>query len=165
MKNIVLIGMPACGKSTIGVILAKTLGMNFIDTDLIIQQRECRLLQDIIDTDGLEKFLDIECDAILSVNADNSIISTGGSAVFRSRAMEHLKKNGTVVFINTSLQALKKRLKNIKTRGIAAKKGEAIEQIYEKRLPLYEKYADLTLDVSDESVEKSVERLVEFLKK
>ena len=164
MKNIVLIGMPGCGKSTLGVILAKTLGMDFVDTDLIIQQREKRLLQDIIDCDGLEKFLDIESEAILSREYTNSVISTGGSAVFRQNAMAHLKKNSLVVFLDVSPRILKNRLKNIKTRGIAADKNEDIDTIYNKRLPLYRKYADYTLNSSGESVETSVEKIIEILK-
>lgn len=165
MKNIILIGMPGCGKSTIGVILAKTLGMNFVDTDLIIQQREGRLLQDIIDTDGLEKFLDIEKAAILSQTYKNSVISTGGSAVFRETAMNYLKNDGTVIFIDVLPKTLKNRLSNIKTRGIAAKKGENIDDIYKERLALYQKYADYTLKIDSESVETSVEGIIRILKK
>lgn len=164
MKNIVLIGMPGCGKSTIGVILAKTLGMSFVDTDLIIQQRENRLLQNIIDKDGLESFLDIERDAILSVDCKNSIISTGGSAVFRKEAMTHLKNDGIIIFIDVAPETLKKRLSNIKTRGIAAGKDESVDDIFNQRLPLYKEYADFVLTVENESVETSVERLVEILK-
>lgn len=165
MKNIILTGMPGCGKSTIGVILAKTLGMNFVDTDLIIQQREGRLLQDIIDSDGLPKFLDIEKDAILSRNYENSIVSTGGSAVFREQSMNFLKSDGIVIFIDVAPEVLKKRISNITTRGIAARKGDSIDDIYNERLPLYEKYADFTLKISNESVEASVERMIEILKK
>lgn len=165
MKNIILTGMPGCGKSTIGVILAKTLGMNFVDTDLIIQQREGRLLQDIIDSDGLPKFLDIEKDAILSRNYENSIVSTGGSAVFREQSMNFLKSDGIVIFIDVAPETLKKRISNITTRGIAARKGDSIDDIYNERLPLYEKYADFTLKISNESVEASVERMIEILKK
>lgn len=164
MRNIVLIGMPGCGKSTVGVILAKTLGMDFVDTDLIIQQREKRLLQDIIDCDGLEKFLNVESEAILSREYSNSVISTGGSAVFRENAMEHLKKNSLILFIDVSPEILKNRLNNIKTRGIAADKNEDIDTIYNKRLPLYRKYADYTLNSSGESVETSVEKIIEILK-
>lgn len=164
MKNIVLIGMPGSGKSTVGVVLAKTLGIGFVDTDLIIQQREGRLLQDIIDSDGLEVFLDAERDAILSCDIKNSVIATGGSAVFREDAMAHLKKNGTVVFLNVKIESLKARLNNIKTRGIAAGKGESVENILAQRLPLYKKYADITLDVQGENVEATVERLISLLK-
>lgn len=163
MKNIVLIGMPACGKSTLGVVLAKTLGRGFIDTDLVIQQQQKRLLQDIINEDGLEKFLDCERDAILSVVCENCVIATGGSVVFREEAIEHLKVNGVIIFIDVPVEKLEKRLSNIKTRGIAADKGETVEQIYRERLPLYKKYADITLDASDGNIEQSVEKLIELL--
>ncbi|MBQ5996063.1 MAG: shikimate kinase [Clostridia bacterium] len=161
--NIVLIGMPASGKSTVGVVLAKTLGMGFVDTDLIIQSRQGELLQNIIDTDGLEKFLDCERDAILSVDADNCVISTGGSAVFRDEAMTFLKKNGVTVYLDVPAEILKKRLCNITTRGIAAKREQSIEEILSEREALYKKYADITLRVENENVEKTVERLVDIL--
>ena len=164
MKNIVLIGMPASGKSTIGVVLAKTLGIGFVDTDLIIQQREKRLLQDIINNDGLEKFLDCERDAILSQNYKNSVVSTGGSAVFRDEAMQYLKNEGVIVFIDVDLETLEKRLKNIKTRGVAAAAGQSVEDIYNERIALYRKYADITLKVESENVEQSVEKLINIIK-
>ncbi|MEG0546894.1 MAG: shikimate kinase [Oscillospiraceae bacterium] len=165
MKNIVLIGMPACGKSTIGVILAKTLGFDFIDTDLIIQQREKRLLQDIIDNDGLQEFLDIECNSVLSLDVKNSIIATGGSVVFRECAMAHLKKNSTIIFIDVSIQTLKDRLNNIKTRGIAAKQTQTIDEIFNERMPLYKKYADFTLNLESKNIEEAVSMIISLIKK
>ena len=164
MKNIVLIGMPASGKSTVGVVLAKTLGIGFVDTDLVIQQREGRLLQDIIDKDGLKAFLEIEENALLSLDCENSVISTGGSAVFGEKAMEKLKKNAVTVFIDVSPSVLEKRLSNITTRGIAAKHGESVEDILRERLPLYKKYADFTISTENENVESSVEKIVSLLK-
>lgn len=163
MKNIILVGMPGCGKSTIGVVLAKTLGMGFVDTDLIIQNREARLLQDIIDKDGLDAFLDKERDAILTVECENSVISTGGSAVFREESMLHLKENGIVIYIDVDPETLIKRISNIKTRGIVSKKDESIYDIYFERFPLYKKYADCVLPVISESVETSVERIIELI--
>lgn len=165
MKNIVLIGMPASGKSTVGVVLAKTLGMGFIDTDLVIQQREGRLLQDIIDSDGLTAFLSAEENAILSLDCKNSVIATGGSAVFGEKAMEKLRENGVVVFLEVPLEALIKRLDNIKTRGIAAKKGQSVELILKERFPLYKKYADFTISVQNENVETTVEKIISSLVK
>ncbi len=165
MKNIVLIGMPASGKSTVGVVLAKTLGMGFVDTDLVIQQREGRLLQDIIDSDGLTAFLSAEESAILSLDCKNSVIATGGSAVFGEKAMQKLHENGTVVFLDVPLEALIKRLDNIKTRGIAAKKGQSVELILEERLPLYKKYADFAVSVQNENVETTVEKIINSLVK
>ena len=164
MKNIVLIGMPASGKSTVGVVLAKTLGVGFVDTDLVIQQREGRLLQDIIDKDGLKAFLEIEENALLSLVCENSVISTGGSAVFGEKAMEKLKKNAVTVFIDVSPSVLEKRLSNITTRGIAAKQGESVEDILRERLPHYKKHADFTISTENENVESSVEKIVSLLK-
>lgn len=130
MKNIVLIGMPASGKSTVGVILAKTLGIGFVDTDLVIQQRENALLQDIINEKGLQCFLDKERDAILSLECENCVVATGGSVVFRDEAMQKLKRNSVIVFIDVPLKNVKARLKNIKTRGVAAPKNQTIDDIF-----------------------------------
>ncbi len=163
-NNIVLIGMPAAGKSTVGVILAKTLGVGFVDTDLLIQQREKRLLQEIIDTDGIDFFLDAECAAVLAMDCQNAVIATGGSVVFRDAAMQKLKKNGTVVFLDVSLQTVKQRLYNIKTRGVAADKAQSIDEIYFERLPYYQKYADMTLHADGCSSEEAVSNIIAILK-
>lgn len=163
--NIILIGMPGSGKSTVGVILAKSLGVDFIDTDLLIQHREKRLLQDIIDKDGIDFFLDRECDAILSVDCGNAVIATGGSVILREEAMAHLKKNGTVIFLDVPVSELESRLSNIKTRGVAAEKGETVKDIYNKRISLYKKFADITVDASALSREETVNIICEYLKK
>ena len=157
MKNIVLIGMPASGKSTVGVILAKTLGIGFVDTDLVIQQRENALLQDIINEKGLQCFLDKERDAILSLECENCVVATGGSVVFRDEAMQKLKRNSVIVFIDVPL-------KNIKTRGVAAPKNQTIDDIFFERLPLYKKYAEITVDTADLSPEETVSRIIFSLK-
>lgn len=159
MENIILIGMPSCGKSTVGVILAKTLGIGFVDTDLIIQQREKRLLQDIIDTDGIEYFLDCEAEAVKSLDCDNCVIATGGSVVYRQDAIEHLKKNGKVIYLDVPLDEIKRRLNNISTRGIAAQKDCTIDDIYNERVALYKKYADITFALDGVSVEQTVEKI------
>ncbi len=164
MSNIVLIGMPGCGKSTVGVILAKTLGIGFVDTDLIIQQRERRLLQEIIDNDGIEKFLDCEAEAVLSMNYDNSVVATGGSVVFREESMKHLKENGKIFFLNVSLPEIKSRLDNINTRGVAADKSQTIDDIFKQRYPFYEKHADYILDLNNSDVEETVEKICKILK-
>lgn len=164
MSNIVLIGMPGCGKSTIGVILAKTIGVGFVDTDLIIQQRENRLLQDIIDTDGIEAFLDCEENAVKTVDCDNTVIATGGSVVYREDAINHLKKNGKIFYLNVPLDEIKKRLNNISTRGIAANRNDSIENIFIEREPLYKKYADVIVDLTDKTVEQSVEEICKKIK-
>ncbi len=165
MKNIVLIGMPASGKSTVGVILAKTLGVGFVDTDLLIQQREKRLLQEIIDTDGIAHFLDAECNAILSLECENTVVATGGSAVFRDAAMQKLKRNGIIVFLDVSLETIKHRLNNIKTRGVAATKGKTVDDIFYERLPFYQKYADITVSLDGKSSEDAVGDILLALKK
>jgi shikimate kinase len=159
MANIILIGMPGCGKSTVGVILAKTLGIGFVDTDLIIQQRENRLLQNIIDTDGIDYFLDCEAEAVKSLDCDNCVVATGGSVVYREDAILHLKKNGKIIFLDVPLDEIKRRLNNINTRGIAAKKNKSIEDIYNERIALYNKYADVIIKTDGESVEKTVEKV------
>ena len=159
MANIILIGMPGCGKSTVGVILAKTLGIGFVDTDLIIQQRENRLLQNIIDADGIDYFLYCEADAVKSLDCDNCVVATGGSVVYREDAVQHLKSNGKIIFLDVPLDEIKRRLNNINTRGIAAKKNKSIEDIYNERIALYNKYADVIIKTDGESVEKTVEKI------
>lgn len=166
MKNIILIGMPGCGKSTLGVLLAKSLGYEFIDTDLIIQKNTGRLLHKIVEEDGKEAFLDIERDAILTLRqSENTVIATGGSAVLREEAMKHLCENGIVVYLSLPYMALSKRIRNIKTRGIAFDKGESLRDIYNQRIPYYERYADITQRCDLASVEKNVTKLVSLLSK
>ena len=164
MSNIVLIGMPGCGKSTIGVILAKTLGIGFVDTDLIIQQRENRLLQDIIDKNGIDFFLDCEAEAVKTVECDNVAIATGGSVVYREDAINHLKNDGKIFYLDVPLDEIKKRLSNISTRGIAAKKNDSIENIFAEREALYKKYADEIIDLTGCTVEKAVEMISNKIK-
>ncbi len=164
MSNIVLIGMPGCGKSTVGVILAKTLGIGFVDTDLTIQQREKRLLQEIIDNDGIERFLDCEASAVKSLDCDFCVVATGGSVVFREESMNHLKENGKIIFLNVSLDEIKSRLDNINTRGVAAEKTQTIDDIYNQRYPLYIKYADYVLDLNNSNVEETVEKICNLIK-
>ncbi len=160
MDNLILIGMPACGKSTLGVILAKTLGMSFIDTDLMIQQHTGKLLQELIDQEGMEAFLRAEEEILLRVGAENSVIATGGSAVYSERGMAHLKSIGKVVYIKLPLEEILRRLNNIQTRGIAMNPGENLEELYRKRVPLYEKYADLVLETAGRTLEESVSLFV-----
>jgi len=161
--NLILIGMPGSGKSTVGVIAAKAMGRSFIDTDLVIQENSSNLLQNIIDSDGIEKFLRFEEEAILSLNCSNCIIATGGSAVYSEKAMMYLKKNGIIVFLDTDTDILCRRLDNIKTRGVAMSRGQTIGDLKEIRDPLYKKYADITLTVKDDTVEAIVETLIKNL--
>ena len=160
MKNIVLIGMPGAGKSTIGVVLAKALLYAFTDTDLIIQSKYGMSLSEIINKDGTEAFLKIENDVIAGCTFSNCVVATGGSAVYGEEAMKKLRENGTVVYLKLPVSELEKRLSNIHTRGVAMKKGETIADLYEKRRPLYEKYADITLDCYGLTAEECVEKII-----
>ena len=164
MNNIILIGMPGAGKSTVGVLLAKTLGYAFLDTDLVIQEREGKLLQALVDELGVEAFLEREADAICSVDCVNTVIAPGGSAVCRDRAMEHLKSLGRIVYLQLPLEELEHRLHNISTRGIAMAPGETLAHIYDYRAPLYRKYADLTVEVGRQTLEETVAQVLETLK-
>ncbi|MDO9035171.1 MAG: shikimate kinase [Methanoregula sp.] len=163
MKNIILIGMPGAGKSTVGVILAKTPGMNFIDTDIAIQKKTGRLLQEIIDTDGPDAFKTIEEKTILSLHCHHAVIATGGSVVFSKRAMEHLTRDGVVVYLKISFEEMEKRLRNITTRGIVLSRGETLFEMYNERVPLYEKYAEITIDCEKEDFEMIVKKIIAVL--
>ncbi|WP_136479407.1 shikimate kinase [Acetivibrio thermocellus] len=153
-RNIVLIGMPSSGKTTIGQPLAKTLNMGFIDTDRIIMEKEKRLLRDIVNHDGLEKFLEIQQSTLMSLNVDNHVISTGGSVVYNEAAMEHLKRNSIVVYLKLEFDEIKKRLSS--GRRLARDSNKSFEDVYKERVPLYEKYADVTIDCSSKNVQSIV---------
>ena len=155
-QNIVLIGMPGCGKSTTGVLLAKTLGMSFLDTDLILQQRESSRLQDLVDTLGFDGFRKAEERAILSVDVSGCVIATGGSVVYSDAGMAHLKKNGLVLYLKVTPEEIERRITNISTRGIALHPGQTLSQLYDERSPLYEKYADIVVPVGDMTIEETV---------
>ncbi|WP_130863805.1 shikimate kinase [Bacilliculturomica massiliensis] len=159
-ENIVMIGMPACGKSTVGVILAKSTGKSFMDTDLLIQEREGDLLQNIIDGRGNDYFQKIEEEVLAGVTAAGAVISTGGSAVYYDKAMKHLGETGKIVYLALPLSEIVARLDNISTRGITMAPGETIADLYEKRVPLYEKYADLKIETLGLTVEQTVERII-----
>lgn len=161
MNNIVLVGMPACGKSTIGVVLAKTMNKGFVDTDLLIQQREGRTLQTIINEKGNSYFHQVEEQVLLDVQMENYVIATGGSAIYYEKAMEHLGKNGKIVYIKVSLDTILNRLNNIKTRGVTLGKGQTIGDLYRERVPLYEKHADITIEAENLTIEEIVERIIE----
>ena len=164
MANIILIGMPGAGKSTVGVLLAKTLGYAFLDTDLVIQQREGALLQPLVDSLGVEAFLDVEADAICSVECRGTVIAPGGSAVCRERAMSHLRALGRIVYLHLPLEELERRLSNISTRGIAMAPGETLADLFARRAPLYRNYADLTVDVGRQSLEETVALVLRALR-
>ena len=160
MENIILIGMPGVGKSTAGVILAKVLGYEFVDTDLLIQKQEKRLLHEIISSEGVEGFIEIENQVNARIQAEHTVIATGGSVVYGKEAMEHLKSLGTVVYLQVSYEILEDRLSDIKGRGVVQKEGETLKDIYENRIQLYEKYADLTIPQENKTVEETIEMIL-----
>jgi len=160
MNNIVLIGMPACGKSTIGVVLAKTMGKKFVDTDLLIQEREGKLLQVLIDINGNDYFKRIEEYVLRGLYVENTIISTGGSAIYYPEAMRHFKEGGIIVYIKLPVKVIEERLDNIKTRGITLAPGQTIGDLYDERIPLYEDYADLIIEGEGKTVEEIVEEII-----
>lgn len=149
MKNIVLIGMPAAGKSTIGVILAKELNYHFIDSDLVIQERENRLLREIIAQEGLERFIEIENEANFSIAAEKSVIATGGSVVYGQKAMERFQKECIIVYLKLKYQTVEERIGDPKERGVVLKNKQTLKDLYEERCPLYEKYAHFTVETDD----------------
>ncbi len=160
--NIVLIGMPGVGKSTIGVILAKMLGYQFLDADLLIQEQEGKLLREIIEEKGTEGFIQVENRVNASIEAKRAIIATGGSVVYGKEAMEHLKEIGTVVYLKVSYAVLEKRLADIKGRGVVLKEGQTLKTLFEERSKLYEQYADMEVSEEGLNVEQTVEKLVEL---
>ena len=145
-SNIILIGMPGSGKSTVGVILAKLMSLGFIDTDVLIQTREGRTLQDIVDKDGFMVLRRIEADVLLKLECRDHVIATGGSAVYSSDAMRHLKSNGIAVFLNVDLATLKSRVHDYDTRGLAKRPDQSVDDLFAERFALYRQYADITID-------------------
>jgi len=162
--NVILIGMPTSGKSTVGVILAKLLEKDFVDTDLIIQKREHRKLSRIIEEDGLEGFLDIENSVCREVDLRNTVIATGGSVVYGEEGMEHLKSIGRVIYLEIDYNTLQKRLHHVKQRGVVLKPGQTIKELYDERVVLYKKYADIVLSEEGQGIEEVVQKCVEALK-
>ena len=159
-NNIVLIGMPGVGKSTIGVILAKVLGYQFIDADLVIQKEEGKLLKEIIDEVGPAGFIEVENRVNASICAENSIIATGGSVVYGEQAMEHLKEIGTVLYLSLPYEEIKKRLSDIKGRGVVLREGQTLRDLYNERTVLYEKYADVTICENGLNVEETIDEIL-----
>lgn len=157
MDNIILIGMPGSGKSSVGVVLAKALGYGFLDADLLIQEREGALLQEILNSRGVEAFLDAESEAIRSIDCRRTVIAPGGSCVCREDAMEHLKALGRVVYLELSLDEVLSRIHNLASRGIALQPGQTIADVYNYRVPLYERYADCRVQADGQTLAETVE--------
>ena len=158
-NNIVLIGMPGCGKSTVGVVLAKSLGYSFIDSDLVIQEKEGKLLHTIIEEKGIDGFEEVENSINSQIVAFRSVIATGGSAIYGKEAMEHLKGIGTVVYLELSYKEIEHRLGDLSERGVAIRQGQTLESLYFERVPLYEKYADITINCSDMQIRDIVKQI------
>lgn len=163
MKNIVLIGMPGVGKSTVGVILAKVIGYQFVDADLLIQKQENKLLKEIIAEVGTDGFVEVENRVNASIEAEETVIATGGSVIYGKEAMEHLKEIGTIVYLRVDYDTLSTRLADIKGRGVVLREGQTLYDLYQERTPLYEKYADITISEENLSVEETVESLLQSL--
>jgi len=157
--NIVLIGMPGVGKSTAGVIAAKTLGLKFEDTDLMIQTSEHRLLKQIIADEGVDGFIKIEENVLKSIDQKGYLIATGGSAIYGSEGMEHLHKNSLIIYLHLGLEKLTHRLGNLQNRGVVLKPGQTLADIYEERLPLYRRFADIEIDETNLDIEATVAQI------
>ena len=162
--NLVLIGMPASGKSSVGVILAKLIGYDFIDTDILIQRSEKKRLSEIIREVGVDGFLEVEARVNGSVEADHCVIATGGSAVYSEEAMRHLKKIGHIMYLKVDYETIRKRLGNIRQRGVALREGQTLRDLYDERVVLYEKYADTVVEEKGE-VEDVVVAILKLMKK
>lgn len=162
-KNITLIGMPGCGKSTLGVILAKAINYDFLDSDLLIQKKMGIKLQEIINQYGNDRFREIEEEVNASIDVKDTVIATGGSVVYGEKAMEHLKSISTVIYLRLSVNEILKRVDNMRTRGISMKPGETLVDLYNKRVPLYEKYADVVVDCNDMNTSQALGAILEAL--
>lgn len=146
MRNIILIGMPGAGKSTVGVVLAKRLGYAFVDSDLVIQEKYGKLLQDLIEEYGTEGFRELENKVNAGIDVQKSVIATGGSAVYGREAMEHFRKIGTVVYLKLPYAEIAERVGDLNARGVSMVPGQTLEDLYKERTPLYEKYAHITIN-------------------
>ncbi len=162
-SNIVLVGMPGVGKSTVGVLLAKQLGRYFLDTDVFIQVVTERNLQQIIDEQGLEEFRNVEESHVLCIEVENAVIATGGSVVYGEKAMAHLKENGVVVHLDLPLEKIKQRVQNLNSRGLVIEKGKTLDDLYRQRQPLYRRYADITIDCTDKNQDQLVAEIIKKL--
>ncbi len=164
-RNYTLIGMPASGKSTVGVLLAKRLGFSFVDVDIVIQEKEKRLLKEIIAQEGIDGFMAVENRINASLDADRSVIAPGGSVIYGKEAMEHLREISTIVYLKLSYEDVKKRLGNLVDRGVVLKDGMTLLDLYNERVPYYERYADITVDETGQTVGETVDYLRDLIEK
>lgn len=158
--NLIFIGMPAVGKSTVGVVVAKRLGKRFVDVDLVIQEQEKKLLREIIADVGEDGFLKVENRVNAGIEAENSVISPGGSVVYCEEAMRHYKEIGTVVYLKASYQTIKRRIRNPKKRGVVLREGQTLRDLYNERGPYFEKYADITVCEDGCRIEETIENVL-----
>lgn len=165
MKNIILIGMPAVGKSTVGVVVAKRLGYDFVDTDLLIQKQEKRLLKEIIADVGPDGFLEIENQVNRDLVVSNAVISPGGSVVYCKEAMEHYKAIGTVIYLKAPFEEINRRIQSAANRGVVLKEGQTLKDVYDERCKLFEQYADYTVSEVGLSMDETIERVLELIEK
>ncbi len=165
MKNIVLIGMPGAGKSTVGVVLAKKLGMSFMDSDLVIQEQEGKTLHEIIEEKGTDGFLVVEDQVNAGINPKNTVIATGGSVIYGKNAMAHLSEIGTVCYLKLSYESIDERLGDLAQRGVALKDGQTLMDLYQERTPLYEKYANLVIDCENKNIREVVGEIAHVIGK
>jgi shikimate kinase len=163
-SNIVLIGMPGSGKSTIGIILAKMTAKNFVDTDVLIQLAEKRTLQDIVNTEGHMVLRSVEERVLLDVNCRDHVIATGGSAAYSAAAMNHLKKEGICIFLHADLPTLNRRIRNYETRGLAKRPDQSFQDLFDERLDLYSRYADITIASSTMNQEEVCAEIIRMLR-
>ena len=159
MKNIVLVGMPGAGKSTVGVVLAKRMGMSFMDSDLVIQEQQGKTLHEIIEEQGTDGFLAVEEQVNASLNPNNTIIATGGSVIYGKKAMEHLGEIATICYLKLSYDSINERLGDLEQRGVALKEGQTLMDLYHERTPLYEKYANIVFDCENKSIREIVSEI------
>lgn len=164
-SNVILIGMPTSGKTTIGTALSAAIGYGYIDSDSVIVARAGKNLRELIEEMGNEKYLDFEAKVNAELAANRCVIATGGSAIYRENGMKKLRENGTVVYLKMSYEEMCKRLGDLKVRGVVLKEGFTLRDMYEERLPLYEKYADVTVELEGKTIEESVQAVVEALGK
>lgn len=164
MRNVILIGMPGVGKSSIGVVLAKNMGYRFLDSDLVIQETEGKLLHELIEENGTEGFLAIEDRINASIETEKAVIATGGSAVYGAKAMEHFREMGTIVYLYLPYKELAERLGDLHQRGVALRAGQTLQELLEERTPLYEKYAEMTVDCSNKPIREIVAEITEKLR-
>lgn len=165
MKNIIFVGMPASGKSTVGVVVAKRLGYEFVDTDLLIQKQEKRLLKEIIAEEGNDGFLAIENQVNRDLNVEHAVISPGGSVIYCQEAMDHFKEIGTIVYLHVSYEMINHRISNAKNRGVVLREGQTLYDLYKERTALFEKYADYTVSEEGLDLEETIDKVLELFEK